>query len=144
MFGLRLIEARRGFFDRARVLAATTVAERRVLARFGAFVRQRARTSIRPRPGTSAPGQPPFSHTGLLRQFLLFAYDQGRRSVVIGPVALNQRHRDAPRLLEAGGTALRQRRGRVVAVRYAARPFMQPAFAAELPALPARWRDAVR
>jgi hypothetical protein len=144
MFELKLGEAKRLFFDRAGVMAAMTAAERRALSRFGAFVRQRARTSIRPRRGTSRPGQPPFSHTGLLRQGILFAFDPVRRSVVIGPVRLNQMQGDAPRLLEIGGSAWRQRSGRLIHVQYRARPFMHPAFDAELARMSTLWRDAVR
>ena len=58
MFSLTLSDAKHAFFDRAGVLAATTATERAVLSRFGAFVRQRARTSIRSRKTTSRPGSP--------------------------------------------------------------------------------------
>ena len=51
MIGMKLKAAKGLFFDRGAVLRATTAAERRVLSRFGAFVRQRARTSIRQRKG---------------------------------------------------------------------------------------------
>lgn len=141
---MRLAQAKAGFFDRAGVIAATTVAQRKVLSRFGAFVRQRARTSIRTRPGTSPPGGPPFSHVGLLRRFILFAYDAERGSVVIGPVRLNAKSGEAPRLLEHGGPALRVRWGLARRVSYAPRPFMRPAFDRELPHLPPLWRDSIR
>ncbi|MBA3936830.1 MAG: hypothetical protein H0X38_05160 [Planctomycetes bacterium] len=144
MLALRLDQAKRLFFDRAGVMQATTAAERQVLSRFGAFVRQRARTSIRPRRGTSQPGQPPFSHVGLLRTGILFAFDPERRSVVIGAVRLNQRGGEAPRLLEHGGTAWRAVHGTERAVRYRARPFMAPAFAAELARMPPLWKDSLR
>jgi hypothetical protein len=44
--------AKQGFFDRAKVKNAVDAGTRRVLSRFGAFVRTRARTSIRKRKGT--------------------------------------------------------------------------------------------
>jgi len=73
-----------------------------VLSKFWAFVRQRARTSIRKRKGTSQPGSPPYSHVGLLRKFILFAYEPARQSVVIGPVLLREGS-DVLRLPEQGG-----------------------------------------
>jgi hypothetical protein len=144
VFGLRLKEAKAGFFDRQRVLSATSRAERKILSRFGAFVRQRSRTSIRSRQAISQPGSPPSSHVGLLRQFILFAYDSTRRSVVIGPAALNQKGGEAPRLLEYGGTAVRVRWGQARLARYRPRPFMVPAFSAEVGRLPPLWRDSIR
>ena len=144
MIGMRLSDAKRAFFDAPRVVAATTVAERAVLSRFGAYVRQRARSSIRQRAGTSSPGTPPFSHTGLLKRFLFFAFDTERRSVVIGPVRLNNKRGDAPPLLERGGSAMRVRRGQTVSCSYAPRPFMRPAFDRELSKLPPLWRDSIR
>jgi hypothetical protein len=114
-----------------------------VLSKFGAFVRQRARTSIRKRKGTSPPGQPPYSHVGLLRKFILFAYDQDRKSVVIGPT-LTKEESEAPRLLEHGGNTEMEVRGKARRVRYRPRTFMGPAFEAEKPKLPALWRDSVR
>jgi hypothetical protein len=142
---MRLATAKAGFFDRQRVIDATTRAERAVLSRFGAFVRQRARTSIRPRRAAAPPGQPPSSHTGLLRIGILFAYDAPRRSVVIGPVRLNSRSAvDIPRRLEVGGTATVLRWGVRRRVTYAPRPFMSPAFASEQQRLPPLWRDSIR
>ena len=145
MFDLRLKEAKAGFFDRQLVMAATSRAERQVLSRFGAFVRQRARTSIRSRRAISAPGLPPSSHVGLLKQFILFAYDPAHASVVIGPVRLNAKTSgDAPRLLEYGGSALRTRQGKLVRCQYRPRPFMAPSLAAEIGRLPPLWRDSIR
>jgi len=143
VIGMSLQAAKQGFFDRALVQQKVAAAERKVLSRFGAFVRQRAKTSIKKRKGTSPPGQPPHSHVGLLRKFVLFAYDPGRQSVVIGPTLLRA-GAQAPRLLEHGGEAtLETKRGRKRA-RYRPRPFMGPAFAAEKPKLPALWKNSVR
>jgi hypothetical protein len=135
--------AKQGFFDRAKVKNAVDAGTRRVFSKFGAFVRQRAKTSIRKRKGTSPPGSPPYSHVGLLRKFILFAYDAQRRSVVIGPT-LTKEGSAAPRLLEHGGDAVIEDRGKKRRAHYRPRPFMQPAFAAEQPKLPAMWRDSVR
>jgi len=77
------------FFDTERVKRATDSASRKNLSRAGAFVRQAARTSIRPRKAISQPGQPPSSHTGHLRRGILFGYERARQSVLVGPSALN-------------------------------------------------------
>ena len=133
------------FFDRKKVIDATDRTSRRVLSRFGSFVRQRARTSIRPRKGTSAPGNPPHSHVGLLRRFIYFGYDRKKRSVEIGPTTLAASNGEAPALLEHGGTArIRDTRtGRRRTARFRGRPYMGPALEAEQPKLPPMWRDSV-
>ena len=136
------------FFDRGKVRRKTDSATRRVLGKFGAFVRRAARSSIRRRKRTSAPGEPPSSHTGLLRKFIFFGYDAERRSVVIGPQRLNQKVGDAPHALEHGGisTVVEGLRGKRKKrrVKLAARPYMGPAFEQEQPKLPAMWRDSVK
>jgi len=149
MIGYRIDEIKGLFFDSAKVQAATSRAERSVLSRFGAFVRRRARTSIRKRKRSSEPGQPPSSHTGLLRRFIFFVYEPRRRSVVIGPVRLNQKIGDAPAALEHGGPSKaasrsRRRKRQVRTVTIRPRPFMGPAFEAERPKLPAMWANSVK
>lgn len=135
--------AKQGFFDRDKVQRAVEASTRKVLSKFGAFVRQRAKTSIRNRKGTSPPGQPPYSHTGLLRKFVLFAYDPARKSVVIGPT-LTQEGSEAPRLLEHGGETTLEIGGKKRRARYRPRPFMGPAFEEEKQQLPSLWRNSVR
>ena len=156
------------FFDRHAVTSAVDRATRRVLSRFGAFVRRTARSSIRKRKGISRPGAPPSSHTGLLKRFIYFGYDAPRRTVVIGPVALAKSDGEAPSLLEHGGTAMargnqlvrvgepgRDASGRFTQgklkrvaagtrMAYRPRPFMGPAMAKELPGLPEMWRNSVK
>ncbi|HEX7010618.1 MAG TPA: hypothetical protein VF184_11585 [Phycisphaeraceae bacterium] len=128
------------FFDKQAVTSRVDRTTRRVLSKFGAFVRRTARSSIRKRKRTSEPGKPPSSHTGLLKKFIFFGYDPRRDSVVIGPVRLSQKGRgEAPHLLEYGGP--RRSGGR--RSRYRARPFMGPAFEQERPKLPAMWRDSI-
>jgi phage gpG-like protein len=135
------------FFDRPKVQQAVDRAKRRSLSRAGAFIRQRARTSIRRRKRTSRPGEPPTSHTGLLRRFILFGYDRQSDSVVVGPVGF--RRSRAPNVLEFGGraTVAAGRRGsqkKKRTVRIAARPYMRPALEKERSQLPAVWRNSVR
>jgi hypothetical protein len=135
--------AKGSFFDKPKVKKAVDAGTRRVLSRFGAFVRQRAKTSIRKRKGISPPGGPPYSHTGLLRKFILFAYDPTRKSVVIGPTLIRAESQ-ASRLLEHGGEAIRRTKTKTRRLRYRPRPFMGPAFAAEKQQLPALWKNSVR
>lgn len=119
------------FFDVEAVWRKVELHKRKGLDRFGAFVRRRAQTSMRPRVGPSKPGDPPHAHqskrlralkrkwgkrvkyTGaLLREMLLFAYDPVRRSMVVGPVPFGK---GVPELHEYGGT--RKGDGRVMEVR---------------------------
>ncbi|HRT50812.1 MAG TPA: hypothetical protein P5279_09985 [Anaerohalosphaeraceae bacterium] len=138
-------DIKRMFFDRQAVISKVDAATRRVLSKFGAFVRRSAKSSIRKRKKPAPPGQPPSSHTGLLKKFIFFGYDADRRSVVIGPTRLNQKGRgEAPPLLEYGGKATLVRRGKKKRVTYQARPYMGPAFEKEKPQLPAMWRGSVR
>ncbi len=142
------MSVKRMFFDRKAVTSRVDRAARRVLSKFGAFVRRRAKSSIHKRKRASAPGEPPSSHSGLLRRFIFFGYDRTRRSVVIGPQMLNQKIGDAPHALEHGGTStvvegLRSRRGKR-RVKISARPFMGPAFERERPKLPKMWANSVR
>lgn len=89
-FGKSLESTKNWFFDSPKVLAAVEKAERGVLSRQGAFIRRRAKSSIRKRKAASQPGNPPSSHTGLLRDYIFFAFDPVTRSVVIGPTKTNQ------------------------------------------------------
>jgi ribosomal 50S subunit-associated protein YjgA (DUF615 family) len=80
-----LAKVKSSFFDRKIVIDAMDRAARNVLSKFGAFVRQRAKSSIRQRKRASDPGKPPSSHTGVLKDFIFFGYEADRQSVVIGP-----------------------------------------------------------
>jgi len=133
------------FFDRKAVTDNVDRAARRVLSKFGAYVRRSAKSSIRKRKRASLPGQPPSSHTGLLKRFIFFGYDPGRQSVVIGPVRLMGRNRgEAPPLLEYGGRTTLKRKGKKRRVRIRARPYMGPAFEENKKHLPAMWANSVR
>lgn len=119
------------WFDRQAVTQAVDRACRQKLARFGYLVMRDARESIRKRKAPSSPGQPPSSHTGLLRRFIFFSYDPARRAVLIGPTKLGKSG-DQPHALEFG-------RGRLVP-----RPYMRPAFARQLERnMPGIWRNCM-
>lgn len=104
---------KQSFFDRMAVINRVEAAKLRVLSKFGAFVRRRAQTSLRKRKAVSKPGEPPSSHTGILRRFIFFSYDHATGGVVIGPMKTNQvffdKHRrpvtgTVPQVLEYGGS----------------------------------------
>lgn len=141
------------FFTSKAVTSRENAATRRVLSKFGAYVRRTAKSSIRKRKRASEPGQPPSSHTGLLKKFIWFGYEPTQQSVVIGPAKLTSKSSGAQETLEHGGTATlmefqwvgrgrRQRRKRNV--RIAARPFMAPAMDKEIPKLPSMWANSIR
>lgn len=133
------------FFDKKAVRDKVDAGTRRVLSKFGAFVRRTARSSIRKRKKTSPPGSPPSSHIGLLKKFILFGYEPAKRSVVIGPVRLTQKGRgEAPSLLEYGGSTKVEHRGKRKRAKVRPRPFMGPAFEKEELKLPAMWRDSIK
>ena len=148
MIGVKVNKAKSMFFDSKAVMSRVDKATRKVLSRFGAFVRTAARSSIRKRKRPSAPGSPPSSHTGLLKKFIYFGFDVAAQSVVIGPTRLNEKAGDAPAALEEGGrsTVVQHRRGRQRrrTINVAARPFMGPAFQQEKPKLPDMWRASVK
>lgn len=109
--GFTISQAKKLFFDRSAVMKATNRAERQALSKFGAFVRRRAKSSIRPAGKsnkTSPAGRPPRSHTKLLKKFIFFVYEPSRRSVVIGPAQLNTKTDDALEMLEHGGQTTRR------------------------------------
>ena len=145
MIGFKLKTMQSRFFDSSKVISAAGKAKRKVLSRFGAFVRRTAKSSIRKRKKVSPPGKPPTSRTGLLKKFIFFGYEPTKRSVVIGPARLSHNGRgEAPRLLEHGGTGTVKRKKKKAIARIRARPFMGPAMAKEEPKLPQMWRDSVK
>ena len=173
------------FFDRPHVASVLGKAEKKFLSKAGGQVRLTARRSIRKKgKARSAPGQgrareqwlheiqeqpaspaghPPYTHTGFLRESILYALDPTDKSVVIGPSKspwLNQLHEFGGRvtmgvwrrkttgtrvLLKRGPKNKRAyaREGSTVAV-YPPRPFMSPALDKITPKLPEMYKHAVR
>ncbi|HVS73135.1 MAG TPA: hypothetical protein VHQ47_17905 [Phycisphaerae bacterium] len=161
------------FFDRKAIIDKVDAGTRRVLSKFGAFVRTRARSSIRKRKKPSAPGSPPSSHNGMLKDNIFFGYDSSKRSVVTGPTKTNTVHFDGdgqpvsgtvPEVLEEGGEIkilevfkygrwqkadLRSRRQltnlptRLRTIKIAKRPYMGPSFEQEKKNLPSLWANAI-
>jgi len=154
------------FFDARKVQLAVETGMRKKMARFGAFVRTSAKSSLRKRKGISKPGTTPTSWTGLLRKFILFSYDASSKSVVIGPVPFSS-NATVPRLLEEGGTVQgdgreiwitndvgRDAAGKFVSggrtkkklegtIVYEPRPYMKPARDRELPGFLQSLKDSL-
>lgn len=116
MIAVDLRTSKRNFFDRAAVMNRMNKAERKVLSKFGAFVRRQGQKNIRfSKTRTSKPGKSPYAHTkdkfASLRN-ILFSFDPYRRSVVIGPVKFNQKQYvgidrisgTVPQVMEHGGS----------------------------------------
>ncbi len=142
MFGMDINTAKGMFFDSDKIKSAVDEGTRGVLSRFGAYVRTAAKQSIRSRKRSSAQGKPPSSHTGLLKRFIFFGYDNFEKSVVIGPVKLNAKGgNDIPEVLEFGGRSTNWKKQKVDV---AARPFMGPALKQELPKLPSMWANSIK
>jgi len=174
------------FFDRKAVMSAVEKAGKQYLSKAGGYTRKTARGSIkrkglaRKQPGkvggkaeakwlreindqpTSPPGTPPFTHTGFLRDDILYGYDAAAQSAVIGPWrkpwlnALHEYGGTVPMIVVRGArgmTWLQRANSRVrryakvvkaVSVTYPARPFMRPALAAVRPRLAKMWQDSVK
>ena len=160
------------FFDRAAVKNRMTKANRKALSKAGAFIRRRARSSLRRRKKPSPPRQPPSVHTSdrvASLKNILFAYDSHSESLVVGPVKLNQKTllgpqlggATVPQVHEFGATVKvrevkvgkgwrsgvrRVRPGQPVRVRaavYAERPFMGPALESEKDHIPDAWSGSL-
>jgi len=100
-FGLRM-QVKNLFFDRATVVREVGKANASALSKAGSFVRRRARSSLRRRKKPSAPGTPPSVHSSsnvATLKAILFAYDSVNKSVVVGPIRLNQKHFIGPQLI---------------------------------------------
>lgn len=118
------------FFDSPKIHKFIDQKTKRVFVRFGSFVRRTAQFSMRSRKGSAPKGQPPYAHgRKLLKRLIFFSYDPAAKSVVIGPVRLeNTRDKHVPRLMEEGGRVAGLVYGKPVQKQYGGHPFMKPAF----------------
>ncbi len=126
------------FFDRDKIKKKMDAAVRRSFIRIGGFIRTTARRSIRKRKRSAAPGQPPSSHVGTLKNLIFFSYDDFSKSMIVGPTLSRRKtgtvgiadpvNKTVPEILEFGGTAKRkQKSGETITVKYHKHPYMQPA-----------------
>lgn len=153
MPGFDLSGVKKAFFDRKAVTDVVDKELKKELSGFGARVWKRSKTSLKYGKQSSAPGQIPIIHattaytkvrrnkkTGKvsrqaaspLRELTFFYYDAPRKSVIIGPVPKSSR---GPRVLKAVeyGDA-----------KHAARPWVRPAFQAELPSAKKGFKSLIK
>ena len=121
-------------FDDRRILIAVQNSNNIALRRAGAYIRKAARNRITTSEKASAPGSPPHTRQGLLKQSLLFGVEQRRQSVVIGP---------AESMI---GTAMvaHEYGGRYRKRRYPKRPLMGPTLVKTANKLPSLWEKSVK
>ncbi|MBN9521081.1 hypothetical protein J0H58_21610 [bacterium] len=133
--GITFGAVRQGFFTNPDVAKGITAQKKRAFSKAGAFIRQRARTSIRRRKKSSPPGQPPSAHhpTGL--KLIFFAWSEADETVVVGSVQFKGARgpKLGAKLLEHGGDATVQGKRGPRRLTYRGNPFMKPAALAELP-----------
>ena len=140
---------------------------KRDLSRLGAYCRKTAKNSIKDArrlskkkrresrwrrdrfTGVAEPysreGQPPLSKTGLLKKFILFAWDNSTKSAVVG--AAKFKDGNVPHALEYGGVVnIATWEGghhHVVSAYIRPRPYMRPALAETQKYLPKVFQDAL-
>lgn len=156
--GVTGLSIRSRFFDRKKVIKAVDEATRKVLSKFGAFVRTSMKSSIRKAKGPSQPGKPPHSHYGLLKDLIYFGFDTKTRSVVIGPETAGKKNdafkKKPPHILEHGGPTIMENwalsgaerkkypKGKKIVIKK--RPYANPALEKNIDLLPPMWRNSVK
>jgi hypothetical protein len=150
------IKQKKSKFDRRVMVEQIGKDNARAMNKMGAFVRRNARSKLRRRKKSAAPGQPPSvhsSHKVATLKNIQFAYDQQTLSTVVGPMPFESRSLESNSegtgagLQERGGQAVfRQRRasrnGRPRPKRvatFAKHPFIGPAGEEESKKFPSLW-----
>jgi hypothetical protein len=121
-------------FDAKKVVKAAQRASITSLGHTGAAIRLAARRSIRKSDAPSAPGTPPHTRKGRIRNAIKYAVVAAAQSVVIGPdhaVAA-----DSGAAHEFGGPFRQEQ--------YQKRPFMGPALEKVKARLPRMWAGSVK
>ena len=121
-------------FDERRIFALVERADLTALRRAGAYIRKAARNKVATSTKSSAPGTPPNTRRGLLKNSLLFGVEKQRSAVLIGPAASIIGLAMTPH--EFGGVY----RGR----RYPRRPLMVPTLERTAPKLAKFWANTVK
>lgn len=154
----------------ANVLSPVDKELKRRLSMLGAYVRQRARRSLRKGKKSADPGQPPKSQAGHLKNLILYDVDVDERNVVIGPAAARSKVADIieyggeqtievwpwwltadkgeqmtiKRKITSEGRELHDPANKVrIVAKYEARPFMRPAFNHEIRENKELWGDLI-
>ena len=121
-------------------------AARKALVAQGSYVRNVAKKSMPSSSRPSPPGKPPRVVTGLLCNFLFWAFDPAASSVVVGPAALRA-NVTVPRILEEGGDEMAHvkvgTKWQDKTVHIAARPYMAPALEISQQRLPDIWANSL-
>ena len=104
------------------------------LSHAGGAIRLTARRSIFKREGPSTPGRPPHTHTGALRDAIIYAVEKAAQRVLIGPAFAGVGTSGMAH--EFGGHYRRSR--------YPQRAFMGPALEKLQNRLPSFWAGSVR
>lgn len=148
-------KAKNFFFDRKKVENILGKESAQAIIKSLAFVRTRARSSLRRRKKIAAPGSPPSVHSNhpvASLKNIWFALDTQSLTGVAGPLVFQSQNIESnsagtgAALQEFGGRAVirrRQRRSRQPIRRksatFAPHPFMLPALKAEAPKFPSLW-----
>jgi len=157
--------ARGNFFDRPGVLSATDRTTRKNLSKFGAFLRAAIRTRLKYGEDISQPGGSPVIHKTMsrpgkvsaktgktgkpqsvspLRELVFFAYDESRKSVVVGPARLQGKPGNAPAALEYGGPSVIKDGDGTRTVTIRPRPYLAPSFEQVKKELPGIWAGSIK
>lgn len=128
MIGLHT-EAKRLYFNQARVIKLLDRKSRNALTKAGAYVRRSAMQSMRSSKKTAPPGEPPRAHKNpFLKRGIRFGYDERERRMVCGPLLRQQtRGLGIPKLLEKGGMKARMTGKKLAQMTYKGNPYMKPA-----------------
>lgn len=121
-------------FDERRILIAVRNGNNIALRRAGAYVRKAARNQVSASDRASAPGTPPHTRRGLLKNSLLFGVEKKKQSVVIGPA--ESIIGTAMAAHEFGGLYRKRR--------YPKRPLMGPTLEKTASKLPSLWEKSVK
>lgn len=121
-------------FDERRILVCVKGANNMALRRAGAYIRKAARNRVSTSDKASAPGSPPHTRQGLLKNSLLFAVEKRSQAAVIGPA---EKLIDTVMGAHEFGGKYRKRR-------YPKRPLMGPTLLKTAPKLPAMWENSVK
>ncbi len=151
----RLILIRQGAFIRKKARSLIRKAPQMRLSAMSKKDRQRHYIAIwrakkrgKPKPRrpsrSSLPGKPPYSQVGTLRRSILFLYDPGSETVVVGPEKTPSKAKTKEpicHILEYGGPSANARGARFHIKK---RPYMGPAAKKGLEEYERKWKDSVR
>jgi hypothetical protein len=151
MIGFDFKSVQQSIIDGKMIMDKADAAGQRSMFQFGAWVMKTARRSVRQRKSVSEVGNPPSSHIGKLRDFILFVVEKAVKNVVMGPMLLNStRSKTTLSALEHGGPSLiferarRRQPAKTRPIMVGARPTMQPAFEKGIERVPQLWQDSIR